>query len=541
MHAPLTSSSPQFNVPVFTTPVRWTLRVLAWVAFGTSAYLAWHAVTATQVAGCGVGGDSSGCDMVLASSWSKWLGMPVAVPGLACYATLATLSVLLGRTNARTSRWINTAFLMLAALAAVASLWFLGLQVFVIGHFCPFCIVTDLCGIALGAIAIGATAHWLHTTRYTRRSRTAATGLMALRTALPAGSRTVPVPGPRTAPAPAVRAATVAVPTQQAAPSLLAALGGAGAIALLLLAGQILFPSKGYEVQKVALSESIELDAGNGKSGEPPPEGDERVAMRLPTEPEPDPSGNGETADENAADSDATPTDDEQQPAGESESNQAAEEPPPVVAEPARQRLVKFLGGKLTLDVYKHPLIGSPEAPHVLVEMVSYDCKHCRKTHGSVKRALARYGNQVAIILMVIPLDRECNKLVTSAAASHRGACATARTALGVAAIRPSAFAKFHDWLMADEEKPPGLPAIIARAYGLVDSQRLQELSESERLKKQIDGYVNLFGTLAKQNSGNKEFGLPVQILGDHIMTGTIEKPADLYKAWEEHLGVKPR
>ena len=51
---------------------------------------------------------------------------------------------------------------------------------------------------------------------------------------------------------------------------------------------------------------------------------------------------------------------------------------------------------------------------------------------------------------------------------------------------------------------------------------------------------VDLFGTLQKQ-SGKKDFGLPVQILGDHVMSGSVEHEEDVFKAWEEHLGVKPK
>src|SRR4051812_2981983 len=75
--------------PAFGTPVLWTLRVLAWLAFGVASYLAWHALNETAVAGCGMG-SAAGCDVVLTSSWSKWLGIPVAVLGLACYAILAS-------------------------------------------------------------------------------------------------------------------------------------------------------------------------------------------------------------------------------------------------------------------------------------------------------------------------------------------------------------------------------------------------------------------------------------------------------------------
>src|SRR5882757_2128858 len=133
--------------PAFNTPVRWTLRVLAWLAFGIASYLAWSALTQTAVAGCSVG-SHAGCDLVLTSSWSKWLGIPVAVLGLCCYATLATLSVVLGVRNAQANRWISTLFVMLAIAAGSVSLWFVGVQIFALQTYCQWCLATDSCGIA---------------------------------------------------------------------------------------------------------------------------------------------------------------------------------------------------------------------------------------------------------------------------------------------------------------------------------------------------------------------------------------------------------
>ncbi len=514
------SSAPQPDRPIFSVPVRWTLRVLAWLAFGVAAYLAWHAVTGRSIAGCGVGSEN-GCDAVLSSGWSKWLGMPVAIAGLGCYATLAGLSVLLGLQSGRAGRWINTGFVLLSGVAAGASLWFIAVQLFAIGHFCLFCIVADLCGIAIGALAIWSSVRWLQSTRYLRRARSTQTGLMSLRSALPAPGRTSPAVAPRDLPV----------------PSLPIALGGATALVALLIAGQVVFPTKMYALQQVALDTSVEMNGAKSEdlsATAPSADAQTRVALRVPAEA--NSNGVGDAADESVANGN-----------GEAKNGEANSEPtaseqrPTETAAAGRERTVKLLGGKLTLDVYKHPLIGSPDAPHVMVEMVSYDCAHCRKTHRTVKQALARYGDQVAIILMVIPLERGCNRMVTKASASHTGACATARMALGVAALKPSAFPRFHDWLMQDKDKPPPRDQIIARAYSLVDRTRLRELSGGQELNKQIAQYVDLFAMLQNQRRGDKEFGLPVQILGDHVLSGTIEKPDDLYRAWEEHLGVKPR
>ena len=177
-----------------------------------------------------------------------------------------------------------------------------------------------------------------------------------------------------------------------------------------------------------------------------------------------------------------------------------------------------------------------------MVEMVSYDCPHCRKMHKTVQRGIRRYGNQLAILVLMIPMETKCNKLVTDPKASHLGACTIARMALGVAKTKPASFRQFHDFLMADEEKPPSQQAAVSKAYRIVDSRRLREATRGDALDKQIERYVDLFATMQKQHpqDSKKSFGLPVQILGDEVITGFVEDANDVYKAWEKNLGLKP-
>src|SRR4051794_20572145 len=92
--------------PAFAAPIRWTLVVLAWIAFSVAGYLAFHSVTGTSVAGCGMG-SANGCDVVLSSSWSKWLGVPVAVLGVGLFATLAPLGLVLGLGGGKANRWVS--------------------------------------------------------------------------------------------------------------------------------------------------------------------------------------------------------------------------------------------------------------------------------------------------------------------------------------------------------------------------------------------------------------------------------------------------
>jgi uncharacterized membrane protein/protein-disulfide isomerase len=507
--------------PAFPPPVRWTLRVLAWLAFGVASYLTIHALTHTRVAGCSLGSNVD-CDVVQSSSWSTWLGIPVAFLGLACYATLAALSVLLGVRRAPANRWIATAFVMLAIVAAGASLWFIGIQIFAIGTFCLYCLIADICGIALGVIATMFAVRAVVAQPSVPQRPTMQHGLMALRTAMPTANRSAPL---------MVRA-------EPSSPLLIPAIGCAIAVTGLFIGAQILFADKSYDEQKVALNTSIAMDGNKtDKTDEPSSTAKTRVAMRLPTDGEAatsDPATKDNSTDGRGRHSASSASAADQKGTVGSQAAAAPEQP-------ARTRLVKLLSGKLTVDVYRHPILGSPEAPHIAVELVSYDCPHCRKMYPIMDHALQRYGDQVALVVMVVPMAKECNKLVPDTAVSNPAACTIAKSAIGIAQLNPSAFARFHDFLMSSKDKPPPMEAILPKAYVLADRNRLRKLIQGDELDKQIAQNVDLLTTLQKQSKSKKEIGLPVQILGDFVISGSVEKEEDVFKAWEEHLGVKPR
>jgi hypothetical protein len=293
-------------------------------------------------------------------------------------------------------------------------------------------------------------------------------------------------------------------------------------------------------VQQVVLKDTLDLSGktGNSAGNDASKGAAPHVAMRIDTE-ESQNSTNSETASTTAepATSGSGPA---TNGGNSTVSGKSSREPPP---EPKRDRIIELLGGKLTLNVADEPLIGSINAPHVVVEMLSYDCSHCRKTNKMVKKAMSRYGDQVALVVLPLPLEAKCNRLVINPAASHTGACTTARTTIALAKVKPASFPRFHDYLMSgDEKKPPSLASILTKAFGLADRVKLQTVRDSKEMDKTIASYVDLFESLQKQSKKSKEeFGLPIQILGDHIMSGSVEKAEDIYKAWEEHLGVKPR
>jgi uncharacterized membrane protein/protein-disulfide isomerase len=495
--------------------------VLAWIAFSVAGYLAFHSVTGTSVAGCGMG-SANGCDVVLTSSWSKWLGVPVAVLGLAVYASLASLGLLLGIRNESANRWITNIFVMLAIVAGGASAWFIGVQIFALGTYCKFCLAADATGIVLAILAAGAALQGI----LGRRGAGPAAGglqpgLMALR---PVGAK-VPV---------AVSSASARTASP---PSLMVAFGGAVPLLAILIGGQMLFAAKTYQVEKVALADAIKMNSTSDNTSD---SATQRVAMR-PTDTDDSANKAAHEINESVSAGPSLPNDSK---AGDSKAaaGSDAKKTENAEPEPAHERIVKFLGGKLALDVYKHPIIGLPEAPHIVVEMVSYDCPHCRKMAPMMEQALEHYGGQVAILVMPIPLDKDCNKLITDPAVTHQGACGTARMVIALAGLEPTEFAKFHAFLMSgDKEKPPGMGKIIPKVYSIVNADKLRESQHGPKVAKQLEGYVDLFGQLQAKSTDHKTFGLPVQILGDNVVSGEVEKVEDIYKAWEETLHVQPK
>jgi uncharacterized membrane protein/thiol-disulfide isomerase/thioredoxin len=629
--------------PVMNAPSRWAVRVLAWTALGLSAYLAFTSLSHAKVVGC-AGGETVDCDSVLSSQWSMWLGLPVAVGGLACYAALAGLSMLLGARTAAARRWIGSLVLMLAVVAGGAGLWFIALQFLVIHKICVFCMGVHACGVLLAALVLWAMVIHPAMVRRSLSTKDAERQLLVLQSARPATS------------------AEDSLPTSGlcAAPSLRLALGGALAMLTALVVGQVYFPPQTFStVSSEGLAQTIEMDAADQPATTAPPPAKEPGDTRLtagagkeaarPTIKKPaaarrpthttgtaddlfaqldQPADAGDAADLFAEVTDKTPdkrsaTEVKQSATASGEAPPAAEEnnqprsdrpeanvdqsgasgdaaelfaavtdepatatsataggeksadrpaagpgrPEPVMPVSAsgdhlgtttadwkniaanppelngakQQRMVSLLNGRLKLDMYKHPVLGPVDAPNVIVELMSYDCPHCRRMHEMIEEGLKRYDGQLAIVEMVVPLEMGCNKYITSAKYSHPGSCELTRLALGIAAIDRTAFPEFHNWLLSDPAKLPSPEDATAYAHQLVDRDRLLAVMQGDDLKKQIDGYVELYKVLEDLSERqHKAFGLPVQILGRTVVSGDLATAGELYWTWEKNLSLRP-
>ncbi len=130
---------------------RWVLTSLSALGLALSGYLGWHFLAGGPVIGCGGG---SPCGDVLNSRWSS-VGGVLPISGLAAGAYLAMLaaSLFIGpATEASVRRLAWRAMLVLAGAAAGSAVWFIIVQKWLIGSFCPYCMAAHATSLVLAAL-----------------------------------------------------------------------------------------------------------------------------------------------------------------------------------------------------------------------------------------------------------------------------------------------------------------------------------------------------------------------------------------------------
>ena len=130
---PASETTPRRRTPETPAPPRrdWIVGALAVVGCAISLYLTITKLSGTAAAFCEAG---SGCDVVQASRYATFLGMPTSAWGALLYAGLAVL----GFTGLTPARWI-WAF-VLATAATAFSAYLTWISAFVLHALCPWCV-----------------------------------------------------------------------------------------------------------------------------------------------------------------------------------------------------------------------------------------------------------------------------------------------------------------------------------------------------------------------------------------------------------------
>jgi len=128
---------------------RMAAAVLSLLGLLDAAYLALERLTGGPLA-CPIGG---GCETVQSSVYAVLLGVPVAYIGVAGYALLFAAALLSLQTD-RLGVPLDALLLALAGVALVAGIYFMYLQVAVIGAICFWCAMAALIDLLIWLAAL---------------------------------------------------------------------------------------------------------------------------------------------------------------------------------------------------------------------------------------------------------------------------------------------------------------------------------------------------------------------------------------------------
>lgn len=487
------------------------LLVLATTGLGISIYLAYVALTGSKVVGCS-GGNVFDCEHVFHSRWAKWWGLPVSLPAAGIYIGLVSL---LGYSlfSRDESTWRHPAWGLATlgtAVAAAAGLWFIFLQVAVIGKLCMYCLGVHSIGLLLCATTV-----LLSPLRWQSAIGTgglAVFGLAGLITGQLASTAN---------PTFEVEWNTQVVAAQDASETMELSLEEESEI---MEAPESLDSPEAAEQPMIAVVETPEaaIELSNAETlMETPMEAsapDEAETINvLAIDPPPAPTQTPVPAVDDA---------NESQPARGSDSPANVEKAKAVKAtgdtasETPVDRSLQLASINLKFQTRGRPVIGKVEAPVVFVELFDYTCQHCRKFNRQWQTVRQRYGDQVALMPLVVPLCLQCNSQVSSTAPGHEEACEIALIALAVWRLQPDQFAAFHDWL-CEPEFTRSLADVRQHANQIVGGQELAKELSGKMISKHLAQHIELYRRLQKGT-------LPKLVSEQMTLTGVPESPESL-------------
>ena len=204
---------------------------------------------------------------------------------------------------------------------------------------------------------------------------------------------------------------------------------------------------------------------------------------------------------------------------------------------PGPDRTVTFLSRRITLRAHDLPILGSPDAQHIIVSLSDYTCPSCRAQHQNLQRAHERYGDQLAIIQLPMPLDARCNRLVKDTADTHEGACYRAQIALALWRAQPESYAAFDAWMYAGE-KPRSGAEVRKCMVDLIGEEAAQAARADPWPDRQIAESIEVFSTVDRVLGRTP--AVPLLIVGATVLDGEAPTPARLFRLLERELGLIP-
>lgn len=189
-----------------------------------------------------------------------------------------------------------------------------------------------------------------------------------------------------------------------------------------------------------------------------------------------------------------------------------------------------FEGGKRVYDLTTLPHLGSPKAPHAMVEYFDYQCPACQTMHRFLATLMAKHPDAICLVTLPVPLERSCNRDLRKSDQQHPGSCEITQLALALWRAKPEAFPAFHQALLAGSTAP----AARQLALKTLPEEELDAVLSDPWIDELI--HANITDWLAFSASSRN---LPKLLITDtRILHGLPSSEADFIRVMEKELGL---
>ncbi len=198
-------------------------------------------------------------------------------------------------------------------------------------------------------------------------------------------------------------------------------------------------------------------------------------------------------------------------------------------------RTLSLYSNQFVIKLDDVPMIGSPDAPHIIVCFLDYTCTHCRALHPILTEMSQQFSNQLGIVCLPVSLSPECNPFIPRMNAhATTNSCEYARLGLAVWRAKPEVHRQFDDWMFASD-KPPPLNQAEEYAAQLVGADKLKSALADPWVAQQIltDCKIHRANWLAVDSSA-----MPQIIMGDAVSSGPINSVQHLQILLNRYMGL---
>ncbi len=183
----------------------------------------------------------------------------------------------------------------------------------------------------------------------------------------------------------------------------------------------------------------------------------------------------------------------------------------------------------LRLQVDRLPMIGSMDTPHRIGLLFDYTCHHCRDMHSYIREAVETFDGQLACVLIPVPLDANCNKLIEETHEDHVDACKYAKLCLAVHLAAPEKYDAFDRWLFSNHKQVKKLEEVRQHAEKLIGADSLEKALSSAAVREQLQQNIRAY-------DGES---MPQTIIEDAIMYGPASSGDEVKAKLKELLNLK--